>query len=165
MSSRGHSSYNEFLQKLADKYFAETRQETATTKEIAVWAIREGEWDPPTDLVLKKCREDFSRALREQYITNDVGKPVRAKHVARITRGDQQLHLWADIRSAPRKHMMMAFRQRREQIVGDCRQLKRDVDYYNGAHPTQELIQLCFDFTEDIKEGEFPSEYPDARPA
>ena len=61
--------------------------------------------------------------------------------------------------------METAFRQRRVQIVGDCRQLKRDVDYYNDAHPSQELIQLFFDFTDDIEEGQFPDEYPNARPA
>lgn len=159
--SKHHSSYFEFLQRMADEYFAETKTQTATTKELAVWAVSSGRWEPPKDLVLKQCREDFSRAMREQYIQNDRGQPVRAKHVARITKGAEQLHLWADIRNAPRKHMESAFRLRRQQIVGDCRQLKRDVDYYNGEHPDQKMIQLVFDFTDDIAEGEFPEEYPD----
>jgi hypothetical protein len=114
---------------------------------------------------LSKCQEDFSRALREQYITNSQGRPVRAKHVARITKGEEQLHLWADIRRAPRVHMEMAFQQRREQIVGDCRQLKRDVDYYNAAHPRNAPIQLIFDFRDDLEEGDFPGEYPKKKPA
>lgn len=149
------SHYSETLQKLADEYFAQAGAPTATTMEIAVWAIRSGKWEAPSDLVLKKCREDFAKALREQYIEDANGRPVRAKHVARIKRGDEQLHLWADIRRAPREHMETAFQQRRQQIVGDCRQLKRDVDYYNLAHPVEPEIQLVFDFTEDIEEGEF----------
>jgi hypothetical protein len=30
-----------------------------------------------------------------------------------------------------------SFSQRRQQIVGDCFQLKTDIDVYNGKHPTQ----------------------------
>jgi hypothetical protein len=149
------SQYNEALQKLADEYFSQANSTTATTKEIAVWALRNGKWDAPEDLVLRKCREDFARALREQYIEDARGNPVRAKHVARIKRGDEQLYLWADIRRAPREHMEIAFQQQRRQIVGDCRQLKRDVGYYNDAHPTEPGIQLLLDFTEDVEEGEF----------
>ena len=29
--------------------------------------------------------------------------------------------LWADVRTAPKRHMEIAFQQRRQQIVGDCR--------------------------------------------
>lgn len=154
------SHYNEVLQKLADEYFSQAKSPAATTMEIAVWAIRSGKWEAPADLVLKKCREDFARALREQYIEDAHGRSVRAKHAARIKRGDEQLYLWADIRRAPREHMETAFQQRRQQIVGDCRQLKRDVDYYNEAHPIEPEIQLVFDFTEDIEEGEFAEAAP-----
>lgn len=149
------SGYYEQLQHLADQYFDETGQKLATTKEIAVWAIRTKRWDAPADLVLKQCREDFAKALREQYIQDEQGRPVRAKHVARIKRDGEQLHLWSDIRYAPRKHMEIAFQQRRQQIVGDCRQLKRDVDYYNTRHRQEAEIQLVFDFTEDVEEGMF----------
>jgi len=146
--------YYEALQKLADVYFAESGKETATTKEIAFWAIKNRKWDAPADLIMSKCREDFAKALREQYIQDRSGRPVRAKHVARIRSGEEQLHLWADIRTAPRRHMEFAFHQRREQIVGDCTQLKRDVDYYNDLHPKAEPIQLMLDFTDDVEEME-----------
>jgi len=126
--------------------------------------IRTGRWEPPVDLVLKQCREDFARALREQHFTGEDGKPIRAKHVARVTRGGQQMHLWVDIRKAPRKHMEVAFQQRREQIVGDCRQLKRDIDYYNVASKTNLPIQMLFDFRDDIEEGEFSGTYPPRKP-
>ena len=154
-----HSGYNETLQRFADEYFQEAGKPTATTKELAVWAIRTGRWEPPSDLVIKKCREDFSRALRDQHIIDTSGQPVRAKHVARITRGDVQLHLWADIRRAPREHMETAFQQRREQIVGDCPQLDRDVKYYNGLHPKSAPIQLVFDFRDDVEEGGFSGDF------
>ena len=149
-------TYIEALQRDADEYFAE--HPLATTKELAVWAIQTRRWEPPPDLILKRCREDFARALREQYIQDDLGRPVRAKHAARIIRGDQQKTFWADIRKAPRKHMEVAFQQRREQIVGDCRQLQRDIDYYNKAHPDERPVQMVFDFTEDVEEMAFSGE-------
>lgn len=148
------SNYNEKLQAFADQYFRESKNGTATVKEIAFWAIQTGRWEAPPDVILSKCREDFAKALREQYITNEHGQPVRAKHVARVRSGEEQIHLWADIRSAPHKHLQIAFQQRREQIIGDCSQLKRDVDYYNDAHPDKQPIQLLLDFTDDVAEGE-----------
>jgi len=42
--------------------------------------------------------------------------------------------------------------QRREQIVGDCLQLKIDVDAYNALNNEQPDIQLELDFTFDVEE-------------
>ncbi len=52
--------------------------------------------------------------------------------------------------------MERAFAQRREQIVGDCHQLKTDVDVYNDMAATKgsEKIQMVLDFTEDVAERE-----------
>jgi hypothetical protein len=58
------------------------------------------------------------------------------------------------IRTAPRDHMQISFQHRRKGIVGDCRQMKVDVDSYNEAHPDAELIQIVFDFTMDLAELE-----------
>jgi len=52
---------------------------------------------------MQKCREDIAQAMREEYISGTDGKPVRAKHAARISEGNTQTTLWADIRSAPRR--------------------------------------------------------------
>lgn len=158
------TNYHERLQKLSDRYFDEAGQETATAKEIAVWALTNGHWSPPPDLVLKKCREDIASAMREQYIKDDNGQPVRAKHVARITKGDIPKYFWTDIRTASREFMEQAFNQRREQIVGDCRQLDRDVEYYNNSHKDESKIQLVFDFRDDIEEGKFSSEFHTSKP-
>lgn len=151
---RTTTSYNEALQKLADEYFLEAGKDAATTKEIAFWAIQNRKWEAPPDVILSKCREDFAKALREQYISDEHGRPVRAKHVARIREGQEQIYLWADIRTAPRRHMEVAFQQRRQQIVGDCSQLKRDVDFYNAANSDERPIQLMLDFRDDIAEVE-----------
>jgi hypothetical protein len=53
----------------------------------------------------------------------------------------------------------MGFVQRREQISreqisGDCTQLKTDVDVYNTMNKDEPLIQLVLDFTDDVAERE-----------
>lgn len=157
-------TYTEKMQSYVDEYYEETGKASVTTKELAIWAIQTNRWEPPQGLIVKKCQEDFARALRAQYIPNDHGQPVRVKHVARIIRGDQQLHLWADIRHAPQEHMEIAFHQRRDQIVGDCKQLKRDIDYYNEQNIGAQSFQMLFDFRDDIEEGQFSEYYPAKRP-
>jgi len=49
---------------------------------------------------------------------------------------------------APREHMQKAFTQRRNQIIGDCFQLKVDVDVYNDLNQDQPAIQLVLDFSD-----------------
>jgi hypothetical protein len=121
---------------------------------MASWAIQNGLWKQRPDSEIRECSEDLSRAMREEYITDPRGRTVRSKHAARVTRNGVQAVLWADILTAPREHMQIAIQQRRQQIVGDCRQLKLDVDSYNDQSVAQTPIQMVFDFTEDLLELE-----------
>ncbi len=146
--------YYEQLQHIVSKYIEAGEIWPATTREIAGWAIREGVWAPQRSAVIGVCAEHLSRAMREDYIADPQGRHIRAKHAARINRDGAQLVLWADIRTASRAHMGIAFQQRRQQIVGDCRQLKLDVESYNENKNPAEPIQMVFDFTLDLMEIE-----------
>jgi len=148
------ATYTEQLQQIANRYIQETGATTFTSREIGAWAIRNGLWAPQPSALIKQCAEELSRAMREDYITDPQGRRVRAKHVATLDRGGEQMPLWADIRGASREHMEIAFQQRRQQIVGDCRQLKADVDSYNENYNAGLAIQMVFDFTEDVEELE-----------
>ena len=146
------------MQKYADEYFEQ--YPLATTSDLAVWPIKTGKWEPPSDLVLRRCKQDFARALREQHILDERGLLIRAKHATRISGGERQQTFWGDIRKAPREHLILAFQQRREQIVGDCRQLDRDVEYFSKTRSeVGKEFQMVFDFRDDIEEGKFSSEY------
>ena len=153
--------YIEALQSHIDEFVVETGNDEFSTAELAEWAILTDRWEPPSDLVTKKCRQDYSRALREQYIKDAEGQPVRQRHVLR---SKEQTYIWADIRRAKRSHIETSFRQRREQIVGECRQLDRDRRYWNKNNETELPIQLVFDFTDDVQEGLFSGEYPPKQP-
>lgn len=148
------STYSKQMQSLVEQYRRAGEPWPASTKTIAEWAIQNGIWELPISAAVNKCAEDISRAMREEYMTDTRGRRVRIKHPATIRQNGEQMVLWDDIRTAPRKHMQLSFQQRRQQIVGDCRQLKADVDSYNDANPTESPIQMVFDFSMDLAELE-----------
>jgi len=94
-------------------------------------------------------------ALREEMATDDTGRRYRVNLHVRISREGVQYNMWAQMGYAPHEHMEISFAQRREQVIGDCVQLKTDVDVYNrlnaGVRPA---IQLVLDFTDDVAERE-----------
>lgn len=147
-------TYTEQLQKIVADYRSAGQPWPATSSEMAAWAISEGKWHPQHGAMIKKCAEELSGAMREEYVTDPQGRRVRAKHVARFGEGSAQVPLWEDIRSASREHMETAFQQRRQQILGDCKQLKTDVDSYNDNYNSSIPIQMIFDFTDDLEEIE-----------
>ncbi len=139
-------------QKLVNSYREAGEPWPATALEIARWAVRNRKWFPQPSAVIDQCADQISRAMREEHITDPQGRVVRAKHVAKILRNGEQVSLWADIRSANREHMAIAFQQRRRQIVGDCRQLNTDIESYNENMSPVKPIQMSFDFTYDLEE-------------
>ena len=54
--------------------------------------------------------------------------------------------------NAPHTHFVKSFAQRRQQIVGDCVQLKTDVDVYNEKRTPVVPIQVPLHFTLDVME-------------
>lgn len=148
------NTYGDQMRRIADQYVRAGQEWPASARQIAAWAIREGLWQPQPSALIDRCADELARAMREDYITDPQGRRVRAKHAARIEDGEGQLTLWADIRTASREHMAIAFQQRRQQIVGDCWQLKQDVDSYNENMRPVAPLQTIFDFTDDLAEME-----------
>jgi hypothetical protein len=147
-------SFNEKLQKYVDRYRAAGITWPATAKEIAAWVIRMKLWEPTHEFAVAKCAEEISDAMRDEYYTDKQGRRVRAKHALRLGRGAQQRTLWGDYWTYTRHEMAMAFGQRRAQIVGDCLQLKTDVDSYNQNVNKELPVQLSLDLTLDVAEKE-----------
>lgn len=146
------TTYNEKLQKIWKQYEDEKDSAPSTARDVAAWAIQKGLWQPKPSDVISQCATEFAKAARDEYRTDKHGRRYRAKHAVRMSRDGKQMSLWADIDTAPRSHMIKAFAQRRKQIVGDCHQLKTDVDYYNEAKSKDIPIQIVLDFTDDVAE-------------
>ena len=111
-----------------------------------------GEWQQHPSAIEKQCAREISHALGEEYVTDPQGRRVRSRHVAVVEREGEQVPLWGYTPTATHEHMAVAFQQRRQRIVGDCRQLKLDVDSYN-ADFADEPIQVVLDFTDDVAEA------------
>jgi hypothetical protein len=142
------------LQKIVETYINDGQRWPASTHEIAAWAVSKKLWQAQSSAVIDQCANQLARAMREEHIVDPQGRAVRAKHVAKMNRNGEQTSLWADIRTADRQHMGIAFQQRRQQVVGDCRQLKTDIDSYNENRNTGKPIQMIFDFTLDLEDAE-----------
>jgi hypothetical protein len=148
------AAYKKQMQKIVEDFRLAGEPWPASAKAIADWAIRTGRWELPAAAVRKRCAEDIAAAMREEYTTDRKGRRVRLLHPAPLLGSPDHTIIWDDIRTAPRSHMALSFQHRRVGIVGDCRQFKVDVDSYNDAHPTDEPIQIVFDFTMDLAELE-----------
>lgn len=147
-------TYTEQLQGFVSDYRNSGQPWPASSRQIAAWAVHEGKWRPQPSALVGQCAQHIARAMRAECITDPQGRIVRSKHAAKMFKGGEQTVLWADIRTASSEHMQIALQQRRQQIVGDCRQLKADADSYNENQNTGLPIQLSFDFTRDIMEME-----------
>jgi len=125
---------------------------------VAEWAYKNGLHKPSVRTIVDAIAADISQVFREEYRTDESGQRYRAKHAVRSKTNGKSMSLWADIDDdrAPRNHFVRSFSQRRQQIVGDCFQLKTDVDVYNAKDTTQKPIQIPLDFTYDVEELQLP---------
>jgi hypothetical protein len=147
-------TYAEQLQRIVRGYREAGMPWPAAMREVAAWAITAKQWAPQPSDMIQQCADELSAAMRQEHITDAQGRHVRAKHAARMKRNGEQVTLWADIRTASVDHMSVAFQQRRQQIVGECKQLKADVDSFNQNTNKGPPVQLVLDFTLDVEESE-----------
>jgi|GraSoiStandDraft_57_1057295.scaffolds.fasta_scaffold351297_1 hypothetical protein len=82
-------------------------------------------------------------------------RQCRYPRTSRLSYTPNAFALWATLGFAPRDYMQRAFIQRRNQIIGDCCQLKIDVDVYNDLNPTKQPIQLVLNFEDDVSERQY----------
>jgi hypothetical protein len=151
-------SYNEQIQKrIIEQYRACGQEWPASSIDIARWAVAKKLWEIHPAAVIRQCADQIADAMRDEFITDPQGRRIRAKHAAPYQKEGRQTLLWDDIRTAPRTHMELAFAQRRQQIVMDCRQLKLDLDSYNQNYNDGKSIQTVFDFSYDLEELEIGS--------
>lgn len=130
-------------------------------QELAEWAFEHGLHKPNVKTIISVIASDITKVFREEYRTDKHGRRYRAKHAVTSKGGNKTLSLWADIDNpkAPHGHFVKSFGQRRQQIVGDCHQLKTDIDVYNDSRGSEEPIQLVLDFTLDVDESGWTSEH------
>jgi len=141
----------EELQNLFHRFTSEHGHWPTSAREAVEWAVKNGLAQLPIIDPLDVLAGEMARALREEYETDEKGRKYRVNHAVRVTKNGVQQSFWSEMGFAPHEHMVKAFNQRREQVIGDCVQLKTDVDAYNDKHKNN-MIQLILDFTDDVAE-------------
>ena len=126
--------------------------------DLAAWAYKNGLHKPNLKTVIDAIATDIAQVFREEYRTDKFGRRYRAKHATTKKQGNKTLSLWGDMDdpNAPHEHFVRSFGQRRQQVVGDCFQLKTDVDVYNDNRLPAQPIQVILDFTLDVEELQQP---------
>lgn len=152
------TAYANQMKAYIEQYQAEVGEGLLDPHAVAEWAYKRGLHKPSVRTVVDAIATDIAQFFREEYRTDANGQRYRAKHAVRFKNGDKTMSLWADMDDvrAPRDHFVRSFAQRRQQIVGDCFQLKTDVDVYNAKDPSHKPIQVPLDFTIDIEELQLP---------
>jgi hypothetical protein len=153
------SAYSNQVKDYIERYKAETGAEgPLDTHVVAAWAYQHGLHKPNAKTIIDSIAADIAQVFREEYRTDKHGRRYRAMHATTQKQGSRTLSLWADMDDpkVPHHHFARSFGQRRQQIVGDCLQLKTDVDVYNDKRQPAEPIQMPLDFTLDIEELQQP---------
>lgn len=149
------TKYHRDLRRIVKEFLAERGDDQSFTRdELARWALTTGrvkrERGYAERLVIQKLGLEFAEAMREDYTSDPQGRTVREMLAARIGGKTR----WNSRNSASRGFLETSFIQRREQVVGDCRHLKNEVDSFNENRGADNPIQMTFDFTNDLAELE-----------
>jgi hypothetical protein len=145
------STLNDQLLQIVEDYRAAGQPWPATKDQIAEWAVAKERYQLTRGMAVRQCAERLSRAMRLEHIKDQKGRSVRRYYAARVLEDGQLTMKWDDW-NAERPFMEIATANRRNQILGECRQLKSDVDSYNERRCPDEPIQVEFDFTVDLEE-------------
>lgn len=153
------SGYSNAVKEYVERYKTEVGSDGLLDPHaVAEWAYGNGLHKPSVKTVIDAIAADIAQVFREEYRMDARGRRYRAKHATTHKRGNKTLSLWADLDdpNAPHSHFAKSFAQRRQQIVGDCLQLRTDVDVYNDKRHPSEPIQMPVDFTLDVMELQQP---------
>ena len=149
------SAYSDQVKSYVERYQAEQGNDALLDPHaIAEWAFKRGLHRPNARTIIDVIAGDIAQVFREEYRTDRSGRRYRAKHATTVRRGNESFALWGDMDdpNVPHEHFVSSFAQRRQQIVGDCLQLKTDVDVYNDKRRVADPIQVVLDFGRDVDE-------------
>jgi hypothetical protein len=86
-----------------------------------------------------------------EHVKDKKGRSVRKYYAAPVRENGQLVMKWDDW-NAERPFMEIAAANRRNQILGQCWQLKNDMDSYSDRRCPKQPIQMDFNFNVDLEE-------------
>jgi hypothetical protein len=119
---RPDAKLNEQLLKIVEDYRAGGTW-PATRDQIAEWAVANDRYQLTRGMAVSQCAERIGRAMGLEHIKNKKARSVRKYYAARIRDNGQLVMKWDDY-NAERPFMEVAAANRRNQILGQCWQLR-----------------------------------------
>jgi hypothetical protein len=147
------ASLNEQIVKIVEEYRSAENPWPASKLEIAEWAVKNDRYQITRGIAISQAAERIGRAMGLEHVRDRKGRSVRRYYAARVRENGQLVMKWDDW-DAPRPFMEVAAANRRNQILGECRQLKTDMDSYSDWRSPEEPIQIDFNFNIDLEELE-----------
>jgi hypothetical protein len=144
------ANFNEQLVRIVEDYRNSGQTWPASAEQMAEWAVANDRYELTRGMAISQCKEKIARAMRLEHVRDRKGRSVRQYYAARIRENGQLVMKWDDWNAGP--FMEVATANRRNQILGECRQLKNDVDSYNDRRCPDQPIQVEFNFTVDLEE-------------
>jgi hypothetical protein len=145
------ATLNDQLVRIVEDYRASGGTWPATRDQIAGWAVANERYKLTHGMAVSQCAERIGRAMGLQHVKDSKGRSVRKYYAARIRENGQLVMKWDDL-NAERPFMEMAAANRRNQILGQCWQLKNDMDSFSERRCPDQPIQMDLNFNLDLEE-------------
>lgn len=147
------ATLNDQLVKIVEDYRAAGGPWPASKIEIAEWAVTHELYQLTRGMAISQCAERIGRAMGLEHVRDKKGRSIRKYYAARLRENGQLVMKWDDLNAA-RPFMEVSSANRRNQILGECRQLKNDMDSYSDRCCPENPIQTDFNFNIDLEEFE-----------
>lgn len=145
------ANLSEQLLRIVEDYREAGEPWPATKQQIAEWAVSHARYQLTRGMAITQCAGKIGRVMGLEHIKDSKGRSVRKYYVAGIRESGQLVMKWDDY-NADRPFMEVAAANRRNQILGQCWQLKNDFDSYNERKCPENPIRLDFNFNIDLEE-------------
>lgn len=147
------AKFQDQLIKIVEDYRASGEPWPASREQIAEWAVEHERYQLTRGMAVSQCAEKISRAMGLEHVRDRKGRSVRKYYAARVRENGQLVMKWDDL-NAERPFMEVAAANRRNQVLGQCWQLKQDMDSYSERKCPDKPIQIDFNFNVDLEELE-----------
>ena len=134
------------LLRIRDEYRKSHNNEPASAREMADWAVTEGMYKLAQYATEQRCAEELADVMRQEHMTVEGHRRVRTMH----SWSSEQRKLWDHIQTISRENMKLSVALKRKGIVGEVRQIKIDLDYFNEVHADEAPLQMSINFENDL---------------
>lgn len=134
--------------------------------DVARWMVDTRQYEEQPYSMVRRCRQEITKALKSQRLTDPQGRDVRAMLSVRHKNEQGQLwSTWSPIYQSTQKHARLSLQQWRRSIRGEVLLHDRTTKSYNDNNEHGSQIPLFdYNLNLDRDEAEMPPDYPDEKP-